>query len=567
MKKIFALLLCIVMLMLACGSSACNGGGTEAVDKSKIQLNVGVFDGGFGSDWLYNVKERFEEDFEDFTLGDKKGVQVMPEATRSVVGMGSIANLPYDVVFTEQLPYYNFVGTGEMLDVTDVVKASVGGESRTIEDKMYDAHKSYFSVGGKYYGIPHYAGSYGVFYDVDMFQKYSLYFAGDESVTNKTAKYVISDGEKEYVYTDGQSESLSSGPDGVVGNADDGLPATIDQFLCLCGNMLEQGISPITFSGTTILYVTQWLSALSVNLVPEAEADLLWTNNGKSTSLIESIADDGSITFMEETTVTPETGYLSHRQVGRYYALSLLEELHKNGYLYSKTAGTYSHLEAQHSFILGTYSKVSKAVDKIGLLFDGTWFENESATFFKEMANNGYGKGALRENRHLAIMPMPKASEEYLGRNVMYDVLLSASFIPSSIAPEKVELAKEFLKYCYTDKSLREFTVTTGTLIGMNYDLTNNDKAELSHYTKSLIELKANSKMVYPISDNEIYKQNQSTFIHTDYGWETYVNNLKFTSPIAFFRSTQLTNNQTAVAYFENLCKFYSESFWSGFVD
>ena len=569
-KKFFTLLLCGAIMVLTCGSTACGGGDkAEAVDPTKIQLNVGVFDGGFGSEWLYNVKARFERDFADFTVGDKKGVQVMPEATRSVVGMSSLVNLPYDVVFTEQMPYYNFVGTNEMLDITDVVRSSLAdyGESGTIEDKMYDAQKNYFKVDGKYYGMPHYAGSYGVFYDVDMFQKYSLYFAGEESVANRTAKFVGSGSDKEYVFTDGESEVLSSGPDGIVGNADDGLPATTDQFICLCGNMLEQGITPITYSGTTSAYLTQWLRALAVNLVPEDEADLLWTNSGTSTCLIESIADDGSVTLMNETTVTPETGYLSHRQAGRYYALSLYEKLYRNGYLYSKTAGTYSHLEAQHSFILGTYGKVARSVDKIGLLFDGTWFENESSNFFTDMANNGYGDGALKQNRHLAIMPMPKASEDDLGRNVMLDALITAAFIPSSITPEKVSIAKEFLKYCYTDASLREFTVTTGTLIGMDYDLTNEDKTELSHYTKSLVELKENSKLVYPISENEIYKRHQASFIQTNYGWETQVNNLRFSEPAAFYGSTQLGSNQTAVDYFRNLYEFYSETYWAGFVN
>ena len=75
-KKFCALLLCGAIMALACGSTACSAGDqTEAVDPTKIQLNVGVFDGGFGSEWLYNVKARFEKDYADFTVGDKKGVK------------------------------------------------------------------------------------------------------------------------------------------------------------------------------------------------------------------------------------------------------------------------------------------------------------------------------------------------------------------------------------------------------------------------------------------------------------------------------------------------------------
>ncbi len=466
------------------------------------------------------------------------------------------------------MPYYNFAGTGEMLDITDVATASMAvyNESGTVEDKMYDAHKDYFKVDEKYYALPHYGGSYAMFYDVEMFQKYSLYFAADEASGKGTAAYVMSDDSKEYIFTDG-SETLSSGPNGELGDADDGLPATLDQFFCLCGNMLEQGITPITFSGTSTVYLTNWLTALAVNLVPESEADLLWTNTGKSKHLIDSIADDGTITFMDETEVTPETGYLSHRQVGRYYALSLYEDLLNNGYLYSKTAGTYSHLEAQHSFILGTYKRVAKSVAKIGLLFDGTWFENESSAYFKEMADNGYGNDALKENRKLAIMPMPKASEEYLGKNVMLDTLISAAFIRSNIASNKIELAKEFLKYCYTDASLQEFTVTTGALINMQYTLSTENKAKISHYTETFLEMKNNSKMIYPISDNEIYKRYQGSFLQATYGWETTVSGMDFNAPVTFYRSTKLGADKTAVEYVKNMMKHYSSNYWTGMLD
>ena len=51
---------------------------SEEVDPNRTQLYVQNFKGGYGVDWLYAVKKRFEEYYKDteFTEG-KTGVQIM----------------------------------------------------------------------------------------------------------------------------------------------------------------------------------------------------------------------------------------------------------------------------------------------------------------------------------------------------------------------------------------------------------------------------------------------------------------------------------------------------------
>ena len=62
-KKIVSNVLCICALATSLAPlSACNRGGQydEKVDEGKTQLYVSNYDGGFGSQWLMDLKEAFE---------------------------------------------------------------------------------------------------------------------------------------------------------------------------------------------------------------------------------------------------------------------------------------------------------------------------------------------------------------------------------------------------------------------------------------------------------------------------------------------------------------------------
>ena len=545
MRKIIFNFMTVLMALILCFGTVGCFGNQNGEDKFKTTLYVGTFDNAFGTEWLQSLKERFERDYAEVPFEpNKKGVVIDCEPNRGLVGMTSFDTFSYDVVFTEQLPYYNFVAANQLVDITDVVTAineSDGGKA--IVDKMNTQQQSGFSVDGEYYALPHTSGSMALFYDVDMFVRNSLYFDTNGGFTN------------------GVNSQKSTGPDGEPGTYDDGLPATIAQLKILCEEMSDQGINPINYAGSVNEYVSLWLTTLILNLVPETESELMWSLNGSSSTLIDKINSDGSVTYLPKTDINSENGYMLMRQDGRYEAMKLFQELFEDGRFYSKSQGTYSHVEAQHDFMKGTYSKINKNGSKIGLLIEGTWWETESSSYYEEMVDGGMGEGASRKNRNFAVMPFPKLNESSLGQNIALEWRNSTALIPSRTPEYKIELAKEFLKYCYTDESLNDFTRVTGTTIAVNFKVDEEVKNTLPSYSKSLIEYNANSKVMQPLSQNEYYLKNQPFFTNYVYGWQTKVEGLSFSYPTLFMKSTQI-KDKTAKAYLEGVWSYYTKEYW-----
>ena len=159
MRKIFVLVMFLLILPIIIGCERQREG--ETVNLSQTQLYIGNFEGGYGEEWLYAAKTRFEEKYKDVELEPgKKGVQVIIRSSRNYVGRDlkeNIGNLVQDVFFTEALFYYDFVNAGLLLDVSDVVtkplnydflseETNQDEETVSIENKMLDVHKDFYKI-------------------------------------------------------------------------------------------------------------------------------------------------------------------------------------------------------------------------------------------------------------------------------------------------------------------------------------------------------------------------------------------------------------------------------------
>ena len=269
MKKILTLFCSLLIASMALIGSACGpagikpgtGGGNSGegniiVDENKTQLYVANLQGGIGYEWFRKVIARFEEKFADVVYEPgTKGVQIIPEDEYTVNGRWLL--LPtdiYDVYFTENLTYNEYVRKSEILDLSDVVKAPAKtspttSESVTIESKLNADQKAGLTAqNGKYYAIPHYQPFRGLSYDVDVFKEYRLFLAEDKD--NGNGGFIIR-----------ESDKKSVGPNGIAGDYDDGLPATIDEFFALCDRMVSLSITPLVWPGSAVGYrrsVSRW---------------------------------------------------------------------------------------------------------------------------------------------------------------------------------------------------------------------------------------------------------------------------------------------------------------------
>jgi len=533
---------------VTCVSSCIRRGEDEKIDSSKTQLFIANMNGGYGYQWLEAAKQRFETKFADYAgENGKKGVQIIVDNSKEngTYVLDTMSSSRDEIYFSENIYYNDFVSSGKVLDITDIVteKLTEYGESKSIADKLTKQQKDYFEVNGKYYGLPHYEGIYGIVYDVDLFDENSLYFSVNKD--NGNEGFVVS-----------KDDTKSTGPDGISGTYDDGLPATYDDFYALCNRMTTLGIKPISWTGQYQKYVTNLCTALQVSAEGLDQMMLNWTLDGEATNLVSSIDETtGQVTLSEPTRITNSNGYLLSKQAGKYYALKFIEQIIQNNWYYDLSFNnSQSHIGAQEDFLYGRFSSKK---DTIGMLIEGSWWENEADGIFSDMSVKYSENKAGRHARRFGYLPLPKAPGQELGKATYIDYLLSAAFINSNIASNKIDLAKKFLQFVNTDESLIEFTKITSATKALQYEIPEADMSSLSYFAKNLINIKKTSEIVYPVSSNKLVNSSFSSFASENMWYSTVSgNNYNVVS-------TALRNQGiSALSYFYGLSDYNNKSSW-----
>ena len=545
--------------LLACSSVAC--GDKEKVDKHKTQLYVTTFEGGYGVGWLEALEERFESAYAETSFEPgKKGVQVWIKEDRNLTHDLLVQNLEgseQEIFFTEAVNYLDLQERGLLYDISDAVTTTIEGETSSIEGKMRDTHKNYFKIteknaetgkdDEKYYGIPFYEANYGIIYDVDLFEEKLLYFAepgkGDKNGFIRKA-----------------TDKRSAGPDGKTGTADDGLPATYDDFFKLCDNMLTKNITPITWNGTNPQYVQAVMEGLQADYEGEESMSINYTNSGTA-KLVESVNDDGTLNLYEEE-ITPENGYLTWtRQAGKYYALKFVEGITSNTKYYVKksvTSSNYEHLDAQNGFITGKFIAGNPT---FGMLIDGSWWHNEAAKTFKAAAKKFGEKVASAMARRFSFMPLPKATPDKVGEDfTVLEVNRSICFVNGNLDAKKEKVVNTFLQFCHTNKSLAEFTSLTYTCKPYEYTMTQSELDAIPYWGRELYRMHNEAKFMSTYSKSSLYKLNENKY--TQY-WTSEM----FKSTIGDTTYDKVTNAMilngiTAQEYFDGLSTYLNETRW-----
>lgn len=571
MKRIAAALVAgiLVLSMAACEREPVSTGGPQH-DATKTNVYVMNFDGGLGQEWLDAAELRFEEMYKDIELAEgQKGINIVIEskAQNGDKVLTGIAGAKYNVYFTEYVNYNQFVNKGVVMDITDILTEDLSayGESQSIVDKMNGNLSSFLNVGTeeepKYYAAPFYEAYSGIMYDVDLFEQKGFFF-------NTEGQFITGYFDDNHVYQG--NDQLSYGPDGKTGiidgvdySHDDGLPATYDQFFQLCDYMLGAGVTPLIWPGANQDYINELILNMWADYEGVDRMMLNYTFDGVDDSIVESVRDDGTVVLKDPQTITSANGYLTYGQAGKYYALRFVERILQGG-----SAGAYTvsnimssgltHTDCDTNFLKGT---LDTKYETIGMMVNGTWFENEATEAFKTLSNL-YGSATTKENRRIGIMPYPKATEEQVGEVVTPLCMKSAfCFVNANIQDEAVEKAsKLFLQFVMTDDSLKEFQRIVGMPWALNYEMTEEDLAKCTYYSQSLYRIHSQDSVVYPYADNNIYTNNTSVFFSNKKLLETKLENgsIHDIPTTAFF-----DKGITAKEYFEGITRMMSENEWN----
>lgn len=537
-KKTLSVLLAACMLtgsigaLAGCGESSLVGGGGIKVDKNKTQLYVNNYRGGFGDEWLTKVTQRFEEAYADY-VGEngKVGVQIIPNhhKTKGTELLSTIPSSSDEVFFSETMMYTQLVSNGSALDITDIV-TETNTDGKTIQSKLYEDNEAYLNMDGRYFALPHYEMYGGISYNINVFEENNLYFA-------KRGGFIMSDGEER-----------SNGPDGQAGTYDDGLPATYDEFFQLCDYMLERGVTPFTWSGKLIKgYIGYLQTQLYVNYEGYDQIMLNYSLDGTATTLVDSINNDGTVKFKEPTTINGANGYELYGQAGRYYAGTFIQKmLSKADYTTALAKRTsHSHTDAQMEFLLSNYNGGSP----IAMFVEGCYWEKEANDIgVYDILEKQYG--IEKEDINIGFMPLPHATAEHVGQKpVIADKGYSIAFINAKIDPKKVDLAKDFLKFCYTDESLQEYSASTNTFKGVKYEMVGDNYDKLTNFGKSCYNLLAVSDHIHLCANNPYFRANQSYFdltMSSETHNSSYEAIMDGVSPLTHFNNVRAAYNKAA---------------------
>lgn len=503
--------------------------GVQKIDPNKTQLYIGLYDGDLGSDWLKEVIAKYEEKNQD--------IQVILNLEKDLYGDANLlTNMPSysnDIYFLNGNTYSNYIAQGRLLEITDVVTSKPDGEDKTIEDKMNDSIQKFYKLSnGKYYGVPFFDAIFGTVYDVDLFEEYEFYFN--------------TDGE---LLCDSTNKTLSAGPNGITGDYDDGLPATMSQWKAMVDMMASSSITPYTWTGMYSYYRQRYLTSIWADYEGKANFDLNMTFKGSYT-----IPGDEA-----PTTITPENGYLLQNQKGKEYALEMAKYIVENNYYTSDAFDSVNtHQMAQQSYLLST---LNPKANRIAMILEGGWWESGAKAFFKTMADR-YGAEYGYGQRRFGFMPTPKADDGSSAEGTTLITSTGNSFICISAQTQQAKLAKDFLKFVHSDESLRTFTRVTGSVRPYDYELTSEDEEVMTHFSKMMFDIyhAETTKISYiTLYENDIFIKEPSYLGNTNWFWGADINNAVYTDPFyEFSQDSSLTPQQ----YTAGMKAKYSQESW-----
>ena len=520
MRKILSGLLALIMMvsLVGCNLTQGPGGGGETV------INIMNTGGGIGRKWLDDAIIRYRKDNPNIKFNVEHNIDT---------GVGTMATSGYSIYFVEQGGIGELAASGKLLDISDILtekSETRDGQSISILDKIKpEAVEMMKGFDGKYYALPHFTIFSGMSYDYDLFTDRGFFFADYNATVDGTnvESYQSIYGEAKFVMAGKTDVAKSVGNDGIPGTYDDGLPTSFQELCILCARMKQKNTTPIEHNGTVKHYMSNvykglWAS-LSVGKAMTSfynysgEIDVV-TDVDNSAGLIQGVTSIPK-PVTEKKTVTEKDGYLSYYAVEKYYAIAFVELMKEKGWVSADLTGTtVSPGDAQLKFISNGENGDGSTY---GMLVESSHWYNEaelngSFADYDKLTGEP-GSGAARDIRW---MPLPTSLEEEVTgtENARGNVLQQASdsyaFINANIRsnPTLVKEVKKFFKFLYSDAELSHFTGTTGVLRAhLNYELTEEDDANLSSFDRSIVQMYNTANVVINVSDKQTYIRNAST--------------------------------------------------------
>lgn len=533
-NKIIFLTTAIASLLAITGCGKFGNGGTANSFESewntegpnKTTITVGNFGGGIGSLWIEKAADRFAKLHADTSFAEgKKGVYIKFinsfELKTSTMDKSN-TSMFFDERFSD---IQELAQAGLLLNLDEIVKDS-SRQGGSLESNIFDSVKDGLQVQGSYYGLPHYEYYGGLTYNHEIFDSLYAYFAADDA--EDSIEWDCKYGTENFVST--LDTKRSKGPDGVYNTEDDGLPATMQQFIVLMDYIKSNNCAPICISGQYQKYGDYLISGLWSALAGAQQMKNYYNCVGEI-EVVErdasgNIIYDGNAFEGIDYVKKPKTkmvtmssdgtqGYLGNDMAAKYYAIALLDIIKNEGFFNLDSGiSTKSHYDAQKCLYLGD---VSSEYDKAAMLIEGSYWYNESNEMGCLAQFERY-TGRKKENLDVRWMSLPTEvfnSDSFVGKEqALVDIGHSFSMINGNVKnnPELKGVCLEFMKFLYTEEELTAFSVQTGMPRMINYPMNTDDLTKSGpFYSKLFAQRNANTDNVVGLSGTtEVFKKAKS---------------------------------------------------------
>ena len=144
-------------------------------DKLSGSINIRVWDGGYGVNWLDQVIVAFNAKYPDVKIGVSDSVE-----RQQVFGDITGKSEKYDIIFSEA----NVAEYSEecLTQIDDLYAYTTKGESRSVSEKLNPVYTELLKYKGHYYQIPSYVGAYGFVYNNDYISDDEVPVTTDEMI-------------------------------------------------------------------------------------------------------------------------------------------------------------------------------------------------------------------------------------------------------------------------------------------------------------------------------------------------------------------------------------------------
>ncbi len=527
-------------------------------------INVQIYPGGNGEQWLYNAATRFQKKYAEQSFEDgKKGVYI--NISGKEIDMTTVSTSAVHVFFDERFSnVYSLAQSEKILPLDDVMKATDYEGEASIESRIYSEELDGMKgPDGSYYALPNDELYPGLSYDKDVFESKNWYLAKDAEngvlVDNKYGSAY---------FVKNSSAEKSCGPDAVYGTYDDGLPASLEEMLVLCGKIKSDGGVVLSMAGQWQQYANYLLQGLWASLGGIEELRALYTFTG-NVEVVTGFTDEPlfeGISYIKKpitqvVEITEANAWMAYKSAARYYAAAFLEIANNETWFSPESKGATGDTDIIDLFV---NDAVSGNKPRAFLIEGSYWYNklNDDKPDAMELYQGLSGK--RYPNVAFMSLPMELRTEDVnVGTKktqALFDNGLSCVYVNARYKNDTqiLEACKTFLKFLYSDRELRAYTEAAGTLRPMQYRLTDEEWAGLSPYYQSVYSISRNAKVLYLSSDKESFNRNRWTFrIHFSsaiFGMDGYSNYFE-----AYYKK-----NRNAQYVFEN--SGYSAEVWANYM-